>query len=403
MRNEWRGNLWMVIELVIVGLVLWGLFASFAFWGNVHQGPDGYDLTDVYVGTIKEIPENASTYTPYPDSLHNTTTDLENLLANLRNNPYVEVLGMGKNAIPYSYNYTGNALAADIDGKRESYNGNCRVMSSDLIRTIRLRGQGGETTEELAQMIDNGNILISTYERPVINDVDVTTWRGRDVFWEYDSTRVEHVGAIIKGIRRTDYEPCYGMVVMPKKSWGTWDEIAIRVKPGKGAEFLASLKTDDLERGNVYISDLRSIDQLRDQVHMDINNTLKAMTASALFVMVAVFLGFFGSFWYKTQQRVPELALRMVNGATRASLFRRLLSEGMILLAISAVPIAATGIFILSRLDIAAEVNAPFPDWIPWVTFGTTLAALALIIGAGIGIPAYRTMKINPAEALKDQ
>lgn len=404
MRNEWRSNLWMGIELVIVGFVLWAIFTFSGFMSYLHKEPVGFDLTDIYIGEIRSIPEEATTYTPYPDSLHSDRTDLESLMNHLRNNPYVEIIGTGINAIPYNFNFSGNEMSANIDGQRQIYYGNVRMMSPDLIRAIHLQGINGETSEELATMIDNGQILLSTYEA-THNEIqaDPTIWRGRDIFWSYDSTRVEHVGAVINGIRRSDYEPSFGVIVTNLTNRWLPDELVIRVKPGKGRDFLASVKGSDLEFGNVYVSNLQSSEQRRDQAHLTIKSNRDAMIVSAAFVMVAVFLGFLGSFWYKTQQRVPELALRKVNGATSASLFRRLISEGMILLAVAGAIIAVLGGFILSRIDLAAEIGMSFPAWIPWAMFAVALAALALMIVAGIALPASKAMKINPAQALKDQ
>ena len=401
MRNEWRSNLWMGIELFIVGLVLWAIFSTFGFFANLHQPPRDYDLTDIYHGDLWIVGKNKTTYKAYPDSAHNEWTDLSTLLSNLRNNPYVEMLGTGNNALPYSYNYSGNQLTADLDDRRESYNGNLRNMSPDFVRTIRLRGLNGETTEELATMIENGNIIISLYDGSRIESTP-EQWRGRDVFWSYDSTRVEHVGAVIAGIRRNDYEPIFGGNILKDNMWFP-SEIAIRVKPGKGREFMESLKSTNLEFGNVYISNMQSIDRRRESAHLNINTIIRNLTTCAVFVLTAVFLGFLGSFWYKTQQRAPELALRRVNGATRADLFRRLLGEGMLILLVSAVPTAAVGGFLLTNIDFEGELGMPFPLVIPWLMFGAAMAALALMIAAGICFPASKAMKIDPAQALKDQ
>ena len=119
--------------------------------------------------------------------------------------------------------------------------------------------------------------------------------------------------------------------------------------------------------------------------------------------MVAVFLGFLGSFWYKTQQRIPELALRRVNGATRGDLLRRLLGEGMLMLFFAAIPIAVLGALLLGQVNIEEEVGMGVPAWLPWTMFAAAVGALGLMIAGGIWFPAVKAMKINPAEALKDQ
>ncbi|MDE6207633.1 MAG: hypothetical protein K2M55_07475 [Muribaculaceae bacterium] len=403
MRNEWRSNIWMCVELVITGLVLWGIFSTFIFLDRLHQEPEGYDISDIYVGYTGCVSRDAATYKPYADSLHNRFTDLETLLANLSNNPYVESLGAGNNALPYTWNYSGNMFAADINGTRQTYTGNLRHMTPELVRTLRMTGVSGETTEQLAEMIENGQTILSLHDGAK-DENDPMEWRGRDAFWTYDSTRVEHIGAIIKGIRRNDYEPIFNGMILQKlpASWFP-EHVAIRVKPGKGSDFMASLKSEDLEFGNVYLSTVTDIKDLRDRAQMNVSNDLSTLTVSTLFILAAVFLGFLGTFWFRTQQRVPELALRRVNGATRRDLFRRLLGEGMLMLAGTLPFIAAIGALILYKVDLSDVIGSGVTSAIGWSGLPCAAAALALMITAGLTYPALKAMKVNPAEALKDQ
>lgn len=51
-----------------------------------------------------------------------------------------------------------------------------------------------------------------------------------------------------------------------------------------------------------------------------------------------IFLGVIGTFWFRTQQRRGEVALRMAMGANRKNIFYRLITEGLLLLSMSALP-----------------------------------------------------------------
>ena len=51
-----------------------------------------------------------------------------------------------------------------------------------------------------------------------------------------------------------------------------------------------------------------------------------------------IFLGVIGTFWFRTQQRRREVALRMAMGSSRQGVFLRLMSEGILLLTLAAVP-----------------------------------------------------------------
>ena len=49
MRNEWRSNVWMTVELIIVGVVLWVIFTAFGTIIHMHQSPKGIDFSDIYM------------------------------------------------------------------------------------------------------------------------------------------------------------------------------------------------------------------------------------------------------------------------------------------------------------------------------------------------------------------
>ncbi len=400
--NEWRSNVWMVIELVIVGVVIWAIFSTFATLGYMHKEPVGINFDNVYRGYIGSIPSSATTFKAYPDTLHNYSTDLNMLEAKLRENPYIESLGTGKNAIPYNYNYLGRTLSCEIGDSVESYSANWRIMSPDMIRTLQLVGLNGETTGQLANMVDEGKILISTADQ-LYFEATPEKWVGHQAINGNDSSQVYEIGAIINGIRRVDYEPVFGGVVV-SSDFDNYlpSEMAFRIREGKDREFMESLKADMLEFGNVYVYDIRSVDNIKEEAHHNISIVFRDLTVCALFLLFAVFLGFLGAFWYRTQQRVPELALRKVNGATNADIFRRFLGEGFILLAVAAVPIAGISILLLLQLD-SIDLSVTIPKSLFYAMIPVALLALAVIIAAGIAIPAKKAMHVNPASALKDQ
>lgn len=402
MRNEWRNNLWMIIELIIVGGVLWAVFSIFAMQIRLHTNPKDVDFNDIYVCYTGYIPKGSSTHIEYTDSLHSAYTDLDNLIANLESNPYVESIGAGDNAIPSNYNYLGTSYDVNDDetGEKHTYSGNIRRMSPAMVRTLRITGVKGETPEQLADMIEEGKIIISKFNKQYFDNDDPDKFIGKQALKGQDSTIVVTVGALIEGYSRTDYEPLGGMIISKLTDFPS--ELAIRVKPGTGRKFLDSLTADDMEFGNVYIKCTRPIDDIREVAHREMSTLTRNMSACAVFVLVTVFLGFLGSFWYRTQQRVLEVALRKVAGATSTGIFRRFISEGLMLLGF-ATPFIAILIFWAMRLFKDTEVLYICPQWLLWAVAAMTIAVMAVMIALGIWAPAVKAMKINPAEALKDQ
>ncbi|MDE5568339.1 MAG: ABC transporter permease [Muribaculaceae bacterium] len=403
MRNEWRSNVWMSVELIVVGVVLFGILGYFATFAYIHKPPKGIDFTDVYVGTIGWVQPTSASYKQYPDSVHNYKTDLEMLKVNLSGNPYVESVGTGTNAIPYNYNYHGVAISAtDADADTTMYYyANRRYMDPELVKTLHLTGYNGESPETLAKMVEDHKLLISTYDSA--SDSYLTQkWVGNEAYFGNDSADVYSIGALINGIRRVDYETLYdGVLITDVPDTMIPREIAIKVKPGKGREFMESLDESYLEFGNVYVSNMMSVENRKEEAHRQFTTMMRNLTACTIFLMIAVFLGILGSFWYRTQQRIPEIAMRKVNGATDRNILSRFLAEGLMLLVLSAPVIAIIIAIVLPQLNINEYV--PTPLWLIWAMLPVTLALLAIMIVAGIVFPAFKAMKTNPAEALKDQ
>lgn len=412
MRNEWRSNLWMMAELYIVGLALWAIFIVFnGLWMIEKKPADGADFTDIYTGNIGYIPSQAETFTPY-DADHSYATDVEMMLTRLRDNPYVEIVGTGSNALPYNYDFNGHLISTEIDGSTETYHGNTRYMSGETVRALRLHGVGGETPEQLAALLDDGNLLIGTVE---VNytDTDPLRWKGRQVTLSGDSSTVLNIGAVVSGMRRSDYEPASGTLYS-----GMGDvypaQVVVRVRSGQGRRMMETLDDDALEYGNVYISDMQSLDDIRDVAHRSVNDVIRDTTVCALFVLMSVFLGFLGTFWFRTQQRVPEIALRKVSGATDRAVFTRFLSEGLMLLVAPLVLMVPTGVILLNVVNrlmdedsaggLDVSINGyPMEQAFIWVALAMCVASLALMIIAGVWLPARKAMRVNPASALKDQ
>ena len=129
----------------------------------------------------------------------------------------------------------------------------------------------------------------------------------------------------------------------------------------------------------------------------------------ALFLLVNVFMGVVGTFWYRTRRRRSEIALRMSVGSCRRQVRRLLLGEGLILLTVVAIP--ATIVCLNVALMEPSVGNSPLiAVWpVEWSTFrfvagiSVTWLLMALMIVFGIWMPATQAMKIQPAEALHEE
>ena len=179
-----------------------------------------------------------------------------------------------------------------------------------------------------------------------------------------------------------------------------WSEdMAIRVKPGKGPEFVETFKANpDLRRyGNVYLTDIRSFKDIREGAQHGYDTQLTSKLILIFFLLVVIFLGLLGTFWFRMQQRVGEVAIRMVCGATRREIFTRVISEGLILFLFGFLLISA------ALWPFYKKFNTPL-NW-DTILICQLVAGGLVAIGVVVSLlwPARRIMKIEPAVAVKEE
>ena len=118
-----------------------------------------------------------------------------------------------------------------------------------------------------------------------------------------------------------------------------------------------------------------------------------------LFVLLNVFFGVTGTFWLRIEQRRSETGLRMALGSTRKGIGWLLIGEGWLLL-VTAIPVVLLVIFNLYYMEVPDLYNLPFTWWRIALGLGSALLLMGGMIALGTWLPARRTMKLQPAEAL---
>ncbi|MDE6225609.1 MAG: ABC transporter permease, partial [Muribaculaceae bacterium] len=159
---------------------------------------------------------------------------------------------------------------------------------------------------------------------------------------------------------------------------------------------------DQWHIGNICISDVTSVNKLRSDVNREEYQTVTGIVTCCLFLLISIFLGLLGTFWFRTGQRTVEIAIRMVNGATNRQIFTRLVTEGIILWSAALIFIGLL-MFVVFKFDLLSEVI--YSEMTKSIIYGTiiSLVSLLIMIIAGIFFPALRASKIEPAIALKDE
>lgn len=161
--------------------------------------------------------------------------------------------------------------------------------------------------------------------------------------------------------------------------------------------------SQQLRLGNIYLKEVVPMSYYRDEMLRSWVDNIRMYFSGILFFLLNVFLGIIGTFWFRTQQRSAEIGLRMALGASRRNIFCHLFAEGFVLLGVAFVP----AVFIFANL-MYLEVTEQSEMQIPMLGrllcgMGTTLGMIGTMVAVGIGFPAYRAMRLQPADTLHDE
>ena len=73
--------------------------------------------------------------------------------------------------------------------------------------------------------------------------------------------------------------------------------------------------------GNLFLTKVSSFRDIRHTFQLDDMNTLRNYLVGMGFLLLNIFLGLLGTFWFRTQQRKGEMALMMAVGGSKQSVF----------------------------------------------------------------------------------
>lgn len=424
MATEWSSNIWLVVELIVVSVVLWYISDFLYIKADVALQPMGLQTERVFTVSLTAIDPSASDWNP-ADSTENTHADNSRILyERIKADSAVEIAARTYFGVPNEFNLSGTNLfnADDTDSLAVIGTISQRFITPEYIEMFSIRGTNGESPAEMRRIFESGKILATSdmifckfphkqYDswKEIYDEMDgydVREMLSRQFYIGSDSTEIS-IGGIIEPIKRSIHERPMPQILLPMAEGNELNtaRILVKVRPDAVDGFEKHILGSSWTRsGNIYISDIAEVDSLgyyhRVQKSAEIRNHIALM----VFVLVSIFLGLLGTFWFRTQQRVGEIAIRKVNGATSRSIFRRLISEGLILLTVATIP--ALGLdWLLTHLELnSSRLWVYYFEPLRFIACAAfAYLMLALMIVGGIWFPASRAMRIDPAVAIKDE
>lgn len=408
--SRFRSNGWVLAELFLVFIVMWFLCDSLGCLKYTFYRPLGYNIDHVYSLTM--ISGGASR-----DTSLTAADKYLGILKKLEQEPAVEAAALCYWSLPMSGNNSNNSLAV-----QDTIGVNARIINTTggYINVFRF---SEDKQRPFAEMPTGGDHVMLSEEA-------VRKFRERmpmfslDTPMNYygDSTSVVKQEGVIGAFRSYRYGSDAKWFffrqdenLIKKNYAGQQAQIVFRVKPGADSQdFRANFLNEiapRLDTDNMFVAD--AVPYYEQQLQFEVMNgdTDKVNTQAivVLFLLVNVFLGLIGTFWFRTRRRRGEIALRLAMGSTKTQVFRLLTGEGLLLLTLVTIP----AMIICFNIGIAeftigrTELISTWP--VEW-SFGRFLLGslgawllIALMVAIGIWFPARQAMNIQPAEALHEE
>ena len=147
---------------------------------------------------------------------------------------------------------------------------------------------------------------------------------------------------------------------------------------------------------------LFNVSTLKESMQMgNVFERIAAVFAGAFGVLALILavVGIYAVVAYTTRQRTHEIGIRMALGASKAAIFRHVLSQGLRLTLVGLVVGVAASLY-LTRFLRGLLFGVGSADWFTFLTVAVVLCLVAL---AACFIPARRAASVNPMQALRTE
>ena len=415
--NERRANAWLVVELIIVSAVLWWVYDYASLVWGIRSIPMGLDTTGVLRISLSSYDSGSPLrrQMDFPlqvnesgDTLSSDMIEKQQIVNRLREDPEIVALTKAATNLTemYNYNFQGTSMTADSSlNVKLSQRVNQFFVTEDYFKVFIPEKADAQKVRELSQVLADGMYVVTDnlVDSGAVTTKELCERRAELIKWDTPIV----VGGMISPVKRAEYEAPFHATIFHLERNDNPEVIYVRTAPGSMNRVKARL--DDLDRtlrasGNVHISNVRDYKRIRDDLHRGDDAQMMNLLVAMLFLFITVFLGTFGTFWFRTQERVKELAVHKVVGATNRSVCFRLILEGLLLLTV-ATPVAALLDCAMVHFDISAASLSyiPVENGKVAVEILIVYAAMAVIVTAAILVPALKAMKIDPAETLRSE
>lgn len=111
-KNEWRNNLWLALELLVVSVVMWYVVDYLYTRAATYLEPHGFNIENCYLIELGELTPKSPDYIADRKS-EDTHNDIAELVERLRRRPEVEAVSLSQNSYPYNGSNSSGEVKID--------------------------------------------------------------------------------------------------------------------------------------------------------------------------------------------------------------------------------------------------------------------------------------------------
>ena len=414
--NERKINTWLIVEYIIIFCVLW--FCSDYLYPMLrnYYGPQGFEIDHVYEINMEKKPleENSEGLDKYALAM--------TFMERVQHYSDIENIAFSQGAVPYGNSTQMSSYTINSDSVGVSLRQ--RYVSTGFFDVFKMKIDG-----EIFDWTDNAtkdNAIISSFsdnqfgsynEEEVIIPISEVHILYYDNNWDARKSTHKVIGRTAK-IKDPYYQPSPSNLIMPLERENVdlvENQITVRIKPEADKNFIEKFTKDMREQlfiGPYYLSSVVSIKDMKTQVDSKwgARDKINSSFAITLFLVVNIFLGILGSFWFRTQSRRSELGLRIALGSSKGKVRGMVVLETMMLLFIASI-IGTIICLNFGSTETLQSLGIPALNKEAWgigkeqnvINFAITFTFLAIVSVIAVWYPAKQASSIQPAEALRDE
>ncbi|MDF9831444.1 FtsX-like permease family protein [Parabacteroides sp. PF5-6] len=434
--NERKANGWIIVEFIVVFCVLWFCCDYMSFIVKSNHEPLGFDIDHTY-----EIRMSKKTgMEPKEEEAIDHYSLVQTFIRRVKQYPGVESVSFSNSAAPYLRSSSSGTMVSLPDSIHVQTR--IRYVSSEFFDVFKIKLEQGrifnwEDNAESKNVIVSGN-RNGHFEYTAENNKNVeVSGKGKgsserteagDKKQELELSKIralynDHmkeeypIVGIVNPTKEDPYAPYLGGVYYPlgRDRTSLNSQIVVRITPHADKDFPERFTREMRQQLNLdpyFLASVVSLQSLKKDVlaYSGITGNLNSIYAITTFLVINIFLGIIGTFWYRVQARRNEIGTRISMGATRKDVQRMLFGETLLLLFIASF-VAVNICLNIAQTDFLEAIGLPKANREQIgmgieqdvINYFVTYFFLAIISLLAVWYPTRQASRVAPAEALREE